>query len=637
MLLSACGGGGGGGGESSAPAPADTTPPPLSAQCQTHSVARLAQDAAPKAGRNTEIALLACTSGELSQLRWTQTSGASLPLLSARSQAVTLEPTAAGSYGFTVAYTDAAGRSVTAPVQLTVAADASLPVTLRGEPSVYANGQLSLRAWVPGLSESELAGASVAWSRVDGPAASLGSASGWSLVFNAPVVSVDSLLRLRATVTLADGRSGSGEFALLVQAPLAAPPADPLFAADNPVSRTYVYRPQSAHAQALAECVYSRALSRSSPNNLCTLGRLPLLGQSGATPTVEQVMDRVLVSNDWMGEVFERFLREQDVHGDFRRMLASVTAVVIGGRVRPAFYWNATGAIYLDAANLWLTPEQRDTISEAADPRSSNGALLGYAMPWRYVKDNRHAVTSYAVAQRGSRTLAELTPSLGQLLYHELTHAADFLPPRVHATLSGSLRVYEASPSLTASQDLFNRLPFSSSVMQGLARVLSFGDAPTAQQQAYTPADITRLFSADRVNDDYSYSVASGAAFSREDAAMLVEEGLMQLRYGVLRDVAVTDKLPAGGNSADLRVDWGQRGRIGEASIKPRLKLVLAEVMPWVDPALVDTLAAPLALRAGQSWGQNLDLSAPAGRALSAQQRFNEQEQTTRELLKRAR
>ena len=47
-------------------------------------------------------------------------------------------------------------------------------------------------------------------------------------------------------------------------------------------------------------------------------------------PSVEQVMNRVLVSNDWMGEVFERFLREQDVHGDFRRLLIAAGGKVVG-------------------------------------------------------------------------------------------------------------------------------------------------------------------------------------------------------------------------------------------------------------------------------------------------------------------
>lgn len=647
-LLAGCGGGGGGG--DSAPPPVQPLPPvaevpPLSSQCQSNSVARLAQPATLQAGRNQELSLLACPGHRLSQLRWEQKEGATLATLSARSQALTLEPSAAGSHRFDLSYQDELGRSHSASLPLTVTADANpaaLRAVLRGEPSVYAGGKFSLRAWLPGLSDTELATASWRWEQLEGPTLSLSGASGARLLATAPAASSDTLLRLRASADLGDGRSASGEFSLLVQA-LPPLPANPLFGSDETPSRVYPHKAGSPWAGALSECVYHPGLSSSSPNNLCTLGKLPLLGSASSTgtPTVDEIMDRVLVSNDWMGANFERFLREQDVHGDFRRMLASVTAVVIGGRVRPAFYWSATGAIYLDAANLWLTPEQRDTVSETPDPRSDNGAALSFASPWRYVKDNRHAITSLAVAKRASRSLEDVQNALGSLLYHELSHAGDFLPPRVHASLLGSSkRVYEAIPALTASEQLNQRYPFFSLEMRGLARVLSYGDAPTATQLAYRPEDVVRFFSQDRVNDDYSYSVASGAAFSREDTAMLIEEALMQRRLGVWRDYAITNKLEAGANSADLTVVWGQRGRIGEAAIRPRLQLVLAEIMPWLPADFADGLGTPLALRPGSSWGANLDQAAlQAGKIkpLSAQQRYNEQEQTTRALLRGSR
>ncbi|MGS0757606.1 hypothetical protein ACVBEH_24910, partial [Roseateles sp. GG27B] len=142
----------------------------------------------------------------------------------------------------------------------------------------------------------------------------------------------------------------------------------------------------------------------------------------------------------------------------------------------------------------------------------------------------------------------------------------------------------------------------------------------------------------DRVNDDYSYSVASGSTVPREDTAMLVEEAMVQLRYGVLRDVAVTNKLAVDASSADLIVNWGQRGRIGEAAIKPRLQLVLADLLPWLAADFSDHLLAPQPLRAGLSWGANLDQSAIAAarvQPLSAQARLNELEQTTRDLRRR--
>ncbi|MBT9494315.1 MAG: hypothetical protein IV107_18660 [Paucibacter sp.] len=636
LILTACGGGGDSG--SAAPEPAPLPVPPLSAECQPGSVAKLVQEATPLPGRNTEIALLACSGKSLSSLSWRQSAGAALNPLSARSQAITVAPAVGQAYRFELSYQDGQGSNFSHSVQLEAKAAASdTAVSLRGEPSVLAGGRSSVRVTSDQMSEADWAQATILWRQLDGPTVDLGDTHAPRVVFTAPQTAQDAMLRLQATITLPNGSQLSGQFNLLVQAPPPGVPAEPLFPANDPVSRVYPYLPQGPFASALDECIYNPRLSNS---NLCTLGKLPLLGQAsgGQVPTVEQVMQRVLVSNDWMGEVFERFLREQDPHADYRRMLASVTAIVIGGRVRPSFYWNATGAIYLDASNLWLTPEQRDTVSESPDPRSNNGAALNYASPWRYVKNNQHAYNSLAREPRLGRPLDEAVYSLGSLLYHELTHAADFMPPRLHAGLPTDKRVYQAGPARGLSQNLYEQYPFYSRELQGLAKVLSFGATPTALQISYLPTDIAHFFSMDRVSDDYAYSVPDGQAFSREDAAMLLEETMMQLRYGVLRDYAVTNKLAEGALSADLIVTWGQRGRIGEAAIKPRAKLVLAEAMPWIDAALVDTLAPPLALRPGQSWGANLDqaaLAAGKARPLSAQQRLNEREQTTRELRSR--
>ena len=622
VSLAACGGGGGGGAGGN-PAPPSPTVAGVGERCEGTALARF--DSEPMAaGRTGELHLLSC-GAVLDSLQWSQTEGPPLALLSARSPSLALHPTLPGSYRFSVRFRDTAGVSHSGSVGVNVgAAGPARSLLTRGEPSVWAGGQLSLRAGPQGISTAELLNSSTRWEQLSGPAADLGSSNTARLVFRAPEVNRDELVVLRATLTLADGSQLQDQFRLLVQPqPLRA--SAPLFDGSSPATRVYPYLENGPHASALSRCIYSPALSNQ-PNNLCTLGELPLLGQVSSAPSVEQVMQRLLVSNDWMGEAFERFLREQDPQGDFRRMLASTTAVVIGGRVRPSFYWSATGAIYIDAAYLWQTPEQRDTVSEAADPRAGNGPLLQYSMPWRYVRNNDYTAPARPVAERGSRSLESLRYELARLMYHELAHAADFLPPRSHGSLNRGQLVYQAVPSQTTSARLQQQLPFFSQVMVALGRVLFFGETATALQNSYLPEDIAGFFSADRVNSDYSYSLPASASVPREDTAMLLEEALMQLRYGVLRDVAVTPKLRDGMASADMRVIWGQRGRIGESAIRPRVALVLGELMPWVPLSELDRLAAPLPLRAGQSWGENLDLSAPRPRALSAAQRAREVE-----------
>jgi hypothetical protein len=68
-------------------------------------------------------------------------------------------------------------------------------------------------------------------------------------------------------------------------------------------------------------------------------------------------------------------------------------------------------------------------------------------------------------------------------------------------------------------------------------------------------------------------------------------------------------------------VRWGQRGRVGDPRMRGRIKLVAAEVVPWLDSAAPDNLPAPVAMRVGDSWTANLALASttsPLRHALSA-------------------
>jgi hypothetical protein len=78
--------------------------------------------------------------------------------------------------------------------------------------------------------------------------------------------------------------------------------------------------------------------------------------------------------------------------------------------------------------------------------------------------------------------------------------------------------------------------------------------------------------------------------------------------------------------AGQVLVGWGERGRIGEAAIRPRVKLVLQRIAPWISTAAVDALPAPIMMTVGASWDANLAISpnggmfaAPAGTALLGQ------------------
>lgn len=604
LALTGCGGSGGGPVAGPAPAPTCT---------RSGEDFSVVADALVAVGKVAGAVVAGCN-GPLTAVVWTQTGGPPLDtarnLLAARSQAISFEPEVAGTYTFRVDFRDAAGVARSATVSV-VATSPAVPsrITARLDHAVRAGGKVSLRAW-----PAAAPGDTLSWQQLEGPAVTLDSADPNRVLFTAPQVERDTLLRFRVTLRTAAGATDNDDVLVLVENHAQAPPENNYAFGGFHVARVYPYRTTGRYASALARCVYDAQLQwQGAGKNTCSLALLPFMHQDtgGAEPTVAQIMERVLVSHDWMGEVFERFIARADLV-DVRRLLNGVTAIVIGAQVRPSFYYALTGAIYLDAGNFWLTPEQRDVINEAPDFRSDFDRDLAYSGLWRYVVNNRNAFLFFPPTSRLSRSLDDLVFEAGWLLYHELAHAGDFLPPAERGALDPARTVWDnVGPRYAQrrlpSDVLDQQLPLTSAVMRGLAQVKFFGAIADATQRAYTPQQVAGFFSADRATDEYNYST------TREDIAMLFEEFMMFQRHGARRDVAITDKIGPGTTGNTLIVRWGQRGRLAEAAIQPRVKLALRHIAPWIDEALVDALPAPLAMRAGESWNANLVLPAAPG------------------------
>ena len=636
LFLSACGSGG----DSGSPAPAPPVVPPSVGPTLTCTGAEsfsVAADASVAVGKAAGAVLAGC-SGAVSNVQWTQTAGPAVALLSPKSQAISFEPPSAGTYSFMVAFIDAAQVARTASVSISaVAPSAPVAVLLRVDHAARTSGNVSLRAW-PALAGGE----TNTWTQISGPQVTLDTSDPNRVLFVAPELARDTALTFRVTRRTASGATDTDDVFVLVENYAQAPPDPsgnlPFVFSDLHVSRTYPYRANGPFASALVRCTYDAGLQYTGGStNLCALSTLPLLHQTtaGAIPTVDQVMDRVIVSHDWMGETFEQLLRTLPTP-DIARLFNGVTAIVIGAHVRPSFYYALTGAIYLDADNFWLTAAQRDVINEAPDFRSDFDRDLMYSGVWRYTSNNQNIFLSFPPTSRLSRDVAYLLQEAGWLLYHELAHASDFMPPAARASLNSSLSAWgNIEPRFQARQlpsdQMSASFPLLSPQLPGLAQVKFFGATANATQRAYTPNDVANFFAADRATDEYNYST------TREDIAMTFEEFMMFRNHLWRRDVAITDKIGPATTSNNLIVRFGQRGRIGEATIKPRARYAVGELAPWVNLMEVDNLPPPIAMRAGDSWASNLIVPAPpAGMAGPLALRSPLDIATDRELLVRS-
>ncbi|GAA4880381.1 hypothetical protein [Ferrimonas pelagia] len=599
LALAACGGGGSeNGGDPQPPDPG--TNPNLS--FHLFGATEVFADSA------TAFAIIPVNSSSVWETSWQQLSGPTLNIANPSSSVAAFDVQQTGSY--VLQYSISNGNFVNTDTVEFVVNQTGGELAILRDHEVVSGGRVSLRAkaldWDDAGAVSQPS--NLAWQQIGGPSvADVGNEDPLLYTFTAPEVDSPTLLQFELTGTVF-GNTERDSVYVVVQ-PAAAPVANAYF--DTPIAKVQAYRANSPWAEAMERCVYSTQIAHPNP---CTVDELPLLGQTSPDPGIEDVMDRVLVSHPWMGEQFETFLREQDSSGDFLKLLSSVTAVVLSYDIRPSFYWVVTGAIYLDPENLWTTDWQRNTINEDPDYRSGFGNALQFLIPWRYVDGNDYASLYYPPHSHWDRPWTQITPDLASLMYHELAHANDYFPRSLHGSISADTLLDEwsqrnQSKSLPSDQ-LAASYPLASEAMFDLAGVSFHGNSVTPAQQALSPQDVAQLFFDDRASDYYGYSS------TREDLAMLFEEAMMQHRYGIRRDVAVSSNR-SDDPDQNVIVAQGQRGRIGEAALSPRLDLVLHELFPELAELSQD-LPVPIPMTPGLNWWDNLELEPAADQARPA-------------------
>lgn len=230
------------------------------------------------------------------------------------------------------------------------------------------------------------------------------------------------------------------------------------------------FRPAKADSAYKSEIVNCVKIVKDNPVSSCKLSSLPFIGQKTSSPTKADILAQTVVSHPWMATRFEQLLDQmpQDIFLLFR----GVTAVVIGADIRPSHYRSDTGAIYLDPADLWLNASERATISKAEDYRSGFSNGLAFRSLWRYVQGKADAFGYFPLdGPISSRSINDIVRPMADLLFHELAHANDFMPPAYVGQVNPQLTPSAAIDSLASvriSSGLTMQVPLNSQMQFGL-------------------------------------------------------------------------------------------------------------------------------------------------------------------------
>lgn len=372
------------------------------------------------------------------------------------------------------------------------------------------------------------------------------------------------------------------------------------------------YRSDGPYAVQLRRCALAEGELQS-----CAFTDLPMLGMQHVYPAIDDIMDRVLVSHQWMGQRFEEALHELPV--DVRVLMKPITAIVLAEDIRPSYYRSVTSTLYLDGYHFWLSSDEKSTFADlliSGDSSKAAGSLPFHAW-WRYVKEDDFAYRLWGDWAADKRDIEQTVLPLAATLFHELAHANDYFPPEYLQTIDLEWTVAEARAHLQSqrvSEALYRRAPLNSPLLERIAGAIHLNVELTGDDATLTADDVGLAFQMGIASDDYAY-------ISRfEDVAMLFEEAMMVRHFEVLRDVAYVH-LPSDESDPgcdDYLVAWGMRNRIADARVRPRALQVAQAILPshqW--QSFFDELPPAQFLTFGSGWCQSLIVGNDAAAAAS--------------------
>jgi len=372
---------------------------------------------------------------------------------------------------------------------------------------------------------------------------------------------------------------------------------------------TFVYDSSSPYKDVLKKCISATQESES-----CKISQLPFIAQESSVPTKEMIMQRVVVSHSWMGARFAQMLDVLD--DDIKILLGAVTAIVIDDDIIPSFYWGLTGAMYIDARYLWLSVAEAQSITKKQDYRSDYANELSFMEITRLLKNGDYASDYIPIDSNQTRVIDDIKYNLASLLYHELAHANDFLPPNLRDSINSNNTVLETLSSFAnyrTTIKLYNSYPLQSTQLMDMGGVMYQGDTPTQIQKSTTAQEMGIYFEDDSASDMYAYSTPY------EDTATLFQMSMMKYHYDIEQDIAFLIEPTKSTNlsCSDYIIGWGERNTIAKPSVKQRAIFVAQNLLPNsnLNTILESSLGSSRLLTSGIDWCSAMQIDASLKRA----------------------
>jgi len=363
------------------------------------------------------------------------------------------------------------------------------------------------------------------------------------------------------------------------------------------------YVADGPYADVLAKCMLNDATP-------CTLGEVPFIGQEYDNPTVANIMERVLVTHDWMGLRLEQLLSAMPP--ETLPLFEPITAIVVGSDIDRSNYWSKYGRIRIDPKYLWLSKSEKRTLSDRRESVYGVGysSNMNYGAAWRMVRNGDYAWKGYSIYDDEERALSDIQLYATRLIWHELAHASDYIQPYIYPQLLDSDTTLTAVDKVRNSKQTISDRLYADELgitdrfswMFSISDHLYDKDDPPLLDftKNFTGADAGSYMADEGRIMLYSYLTR------REDVATLFAHAMMKRYYGVSTEFAFVD-LPRNIGSAsceDYLIGWGVSNRLADPAVKIRAEYVMKQILG--EEIALDNFMANLGteslLPAGEAW-----------------------------------
>ena len=372
---------------------------------------------------------------------------------------------------------------------------------------------------------------------------------------------------------------------------------------------------------AVANGPYKSSLLRCaqvSAQSPCTLGELPMIGQATTDPTVQDIMNRVVITHDWAGVRFEQIL--QRLPSQTLRLFKPVTLVYIGSENEYTQYSYDLGSLRIKIDDLWINETERKAVYSSSNAPATNAPAsasadngLQFEPRIRWMLGAENVYDGFATVDRQYQ---QITIAVGMAIYEFLAYPNNFARADSYGLMVASQYpndIFNLDNSVPVSQELYldQNLTFDSSYLYSLANVHFNGEELGPGQDSFTAQGAGAEIGAQGKPSFYSFQ---SQLF---DTVTLFILAMAKMNHNVYLDVAMVEK-PLGPRVLgcdDYKIGWGVRNRIAAPKVSARARFVVEQFIGQsadTDNFFSNKLGQEVSLPVGFGWCDSQSRVLPA-------------------------